>query len=261
MEQQNNYKIDRRKLTLTIGVIVTAALILWFTFRKKHSEVKDILVEVQHLQDGQNDLIKETDIKQIIRKGFDKKMDSAPIGDVDIARVEGMIKQDPFVENAESFIDVSGNLNVKVTQKEPILRIIDNNGQNYYLDKKGFRIPLSKYFAPRVTIITGAVPPYMIDFLSKKNYVLNHVFTLVQTLNSDPFFEPMIQQIIVDATGEFTLIPIIGDQKIRIGTLDDLNGKLERIKIFYKEALPYEGWQKYKTISVKYKGQIVCKKK
>jgi cell division protein FtsQ len=40
-----------------------------------------------------------------------------------------------------------------------------------------------------------------------------------------------------------------------------LEEKLEQLKTFYKEAMPYEGWKKYRTISVKFKGQIVCKKK
>jgi cell division protein FtsQ len=56
-------------------------------------------------------------------------------------------------------------------------------------------------------------------------------------------------------------VPILGDQMIRIGTIDDLDEKLERLKTFYKEAMPYEGWRTYRSISVKYKNQIVCKKK
>ena len=122
-------------------------------------------------------------------------------------------------------------------------------------------MPLSKYFSARVPIVTGAVPPYVSDFLLRKKYALTQVFNLVQILNADAFFAPMIQQIVVDAAGEFTIIPILGDQKIRIGTLDDIEGKLDRLKIFYKEAMPYEGWKKYNSISVKYQGQIVCKKK
>ena len=39
-------------------------------------------------------------------------------------------------------------------------------------------------------------------------------------------------------------------------------GKLETfLRDLYKEAMPYEGWRKYDEISLKYNGQIVCKKK
>ncbi len=33
------------------------------------------------------------------------------------------------------------------------------------------------------------------------------------------------------------------------------------LKIFYKEALPYEGWNKYSGVSLQYDGQVVCKKR
>jgi cell division protein FtsQ len=246
------------------GVIigfVLVVLVLILIFRKKGSQVKDIVVDITHLTDEQSDFIKEKDIKDIVKRAFDADLSFAKIGQVDVKRVEAILEKDPFIENAEVFIDAASNLNIKVMQREPILRVIDNNGLNYYLDKNGIRMPLSKYFSARVPIVTGAVAPYVNDFLTRKKYGLKDVFLLVQRLNADAFFAPMVQQIIVDASGEFTLVPILGDQTIRLGTMDDLDEKLERLKTFYKEAMPYEGWKTYRSISVKYKNQIVCKKK
>jgi cell division protein FtsQ len=60
------------------------------------------------------------------------------------------------------------------------------------------------------------------------------------------------------------LVPLVGDQKIVFGTAnsaEEVKEKFERLKIFYKEAIPYEGWAKYNEISVKYDGQIVCRKR
>ena len=122
-------------------------------------------------------------------------------------------------------------------------------------------MPPSKYYSARVIVVTGALTPYVADFLQRPNYGLKSAFELVQRLNADPFFGAMVQQVYVDAGGEYTLIPILGDQKIRLGNLDDLDDKLQRLKDFYAEAMPYEGWKKYASISVKYRGQIVCKKR
>ena len=255
------YRVDRKKLVMVIASAITLILVLFFTFRKKRSAIKDVIVDIHHLADGQNDLIKEKDVRLIINRSLDEKIENKRLEDLDVERIEQVLEQDPFIENAESFVDAAGNLNLKIFQRQPILRVIDNNNLNYYLDKNGVKMPLSKYFSARVPIVTGAVPPYVSDFLLRKKYALTQVFNLVQILNADAFFAPMIQQIVVDAAGEFTIIPILGDQKIRIGTLDDIEGKLDRLKIFYKEAMPYEGWKKYNSISVKYQGQIVCKKK
>lgn len=261
MAEQKKYRVNRRKMGGVIIGFILILLVLLLIFRKKSSTVKEIVVDIAHLSDGESDFIKEKDIKEIVKRAFEADLSFAKIGQVDVKRVEAILEKDPFIENAETFIDASSNLNIKITQREPILRVIDNNGLNYYLDKYGTRMPLSKYFSARVPIVTGAVPPHVNDFLERKKYGLKDVFLLVQRLNADPFFAPMIQQIIVDPSGEFTLIPILGDQKIRIGTLDDLDEKLERLKTFYKEAMPYEGWKTYRSISVKYKNQIVCKKK
>ena len=243
-----------------IAGFVLVLLVLTLIFRKKESTVKDIVVDITHLTDENSDFIKEKDIKEIVKRAFDADLSFAKVGQVDVKRVESILERDPFIENAEVFIDAASNLQIKITQREPILRVVDNNGLNYYLDKNGFRMPLSKYFSARVPIVTGAVAPHVNDFLQRKKYGLKDVFLLVQRLNADAFFAPMVQQIVVDAAGEFTLVPILGDQIIRIGTIDDLDEKLERLKVFYKQAMPYEGWQTYRSISVKYKNQIVCKK-
>ncbi len=57
----------------------------------------------------------------------------------------------------------------------------------------------------------------------------------------------------------------IGDNvKIIFGTAysnEEVREKFRKLKIFYTEAIPYEGWNKYEEISLKYDKQIVCKKK
>ena len=37
--------------------------------------------------------------------------------------------------------------------------------------------------------------------------------------------------------------------------------KFNKLEIFYKEGLNYMGWEKYETIKLDYKGQVVCDKK
>lgn len=260
-DNKSLYRLNKRRFYWTVGVGLVIVLIVAAITRKKSGEIKAIVVEIKHLTDGENDLIKEKDIKEIMRRSFDANLEESRVGQVDVARVERVLEQDPFIENAETFIDAAGNLNVSITQREPVCRIIDNNGLNYYVDKNGMRMPLSRYFSARVPVITGAVPPYVPNFLQLKKHGLKDVFLLIQFLDKDAFYKTFVQQINMDASGEFTLIPVLGDQKIRIGTIDELDDKLKRLRIFYEEALPYEGWKKYSSISLKYKGQIVCKKR
>ena len=43
--------------------------------------------------------------------------------------------------------------------------------------------------------------------------------------------------------------------------IDNMEEKFHKLEIFYAEGLSYTGWDKYETIKLDYKGQIVCEKK
>jgi cell division protein FtsQ len=62
----------------------------------------------------------------------------------------------------------------------------------------------------------------------------------------------------MDTKGRINIIPQVGGQTIEFGRAEDLNIKLRKLKIFYKEILPQMGWNKYKRISLEYAGQIVA---
>ena len=66
----------------------------------------------------------------------------------------------------------------------------------------------------------------------------------------------------VEADGQMEVIPKIGGQTIRFGMVDEnLPEKFDRLKIFYNEGLRKVGWDKYKTIDLRYKDQVVCERR
>jgi cell division protein FtsQ len=73
-----------------------------------------------------------------------------------------------------------------------------------------------------------------------------------------------VGQIHLEKNGDFVLVPLVGDQKIIFGaahSTQEVESKFDKLRIFYTEAIAYEGWSKYSEISLKYENQIVCKKK
>jgi cell division protein FtsQ len=93
---------------------------------------------------------------------------------------------------------------------------------------------------------------------------LDDIYRISNYVCNDPILHKLIGQVYREKNGDFVLIPIVGDQKINLGTAnsdEDVNDKFGRLLDFYKEAMPYEGWNKYSEISVKYEGQIVCRKR
>jgi cell division protein FtsQ len=93
---------------------------------------------------------------------FGNTLEGTELGRLEVERMERVLEEDPFVLDAEAYIDQQNVLHVRITQREPLLRVLDNNGGNYYLDKNGVKMPPSKNFAARVLVATGMwrpIPP------------------------------------------------------------------------------------------------------
>ena len=83
------------------------------------------------------------------------------------------------------------------------------------------------------------------------------MYALAKKIIAIPFLWAMTEQIYVDNKNEFTLIPKMGKQKIRLGKYELIEDKLENLAIFYQQAITQKGWQVYEEIDVRYKGQVV----
>ena len=94
------------------------------------------------------------------------------------------------------------------------------------------------------------------DFLKLINFV--------SCIEEDSFWRAEIVQIVVSTMSsgdpEIELVPRAGDHTVLLGSLDDVDEKLERLLSFYENGLRNIGWESFRTISVKYKGQVVCTK-
>ena len=71
----------------------------------------------------------------------------------------------------------------------------------------------------------------------------------------------MIDQIDITTQRLFEMIPKIGNQLIVFGDATDVDVKLGKLKIFYKEIMVKAGWNNYSVINVQYKNQVVAKRK
>jgi cell division protein FtsQ len=242
-------------------VFLLVVLLVLFTAinRKKNTFADGVQVEVVPLAGGDK-LISERDVRQALLVSFGNTLEGTELGRLEVERMERVLEADPFVLDAETYIDQKDVLHVKITQREPVLRVLDNNGGNYYLDKAGKKMPPSKNFAARVMVATGNVAPYTSEFREKKKNTLKDLFNLTQTLLADEFLASFVQQIHVNNAGEFVLVPLVGDQQIVLGSTRRLEDKLNRLKIFYREGMPYAGWRTYSTINLKYSGQVVCRR-
>jgi cell division protein FtsQ len=177
---------------------------------------------------------------------------------VDVQELEDLIIQEPMVSHAKVYFDAKNKLHIKIKQREPLVRVLDKSGLSYYLDYEGKKFPVSKHFAARVPIITGDIEVFDEDFLYLENFNLKHVFLLARDLSQKNFYRALAEQFFVKSDGTIIIVPKWGDEEIVFGNYGDVEEKLANLMVFYKQIQPAQGWKKYRTIDLSYKGQIVC---
>jgi cell division protein FtsQ len=249
-------KSSLKRLLWLGGLLLLAGLAVSAVQYRRSSHIRELEATIEPLADGSL-MLTPADIREAIDRGFGFSMEGLPLRDVDVARLEKVLEKDPLILDADVFVDARNTLRVEVEQRPPLLRVQDRNGLNYYLDGQGLKMPLSKHTSVRVLAANGYIPPYVPDFLERKRHRIKDVFLLAKDISADPFLLAMIEQIYVNNKGEFVLAPMLGDHVILFGYYKDAEEKLRKLKIFYKEVLPYEGWRKYDTIDLRFRGQVI----
>lgn len=186
--------------------------------------------------------------------------------------LERFIQKMNEVKSVNVFTSFGGRWNIDLELRRPIARIFNNYGQTFYLDSDGNIMERTAGHTARVVVVSGDIPDRITS--ESVNEIINNdslksirklddVYRISNYVCNDPLMNSLIGQIYRENNGDFILIPLVGGQKINFGSAkrtEEVNEKFKKLKIFYKEAIPYEGWNKYSEISLKYKKQIVCKK-
>ncbi len=205
--------------------------------------------------------IDEADVKRAFKDLCGDKVEGTPIKMIDLELLESQLEKNPFVAKADIYAGINGQLNVKIAQKEPLLRVINKHGVSFYITKKGRKIPVSDKFTSRVPVATGHIPADTKQPDQDKGPgVLEDLYKLATFVDADPFWKALIEQIHVDELGEFELVPMLGSHTILFGKAEDLEHKFKRLEIFYKEVLKNVDEEKYRTVNVQFKNQIICTK-
>ncbi len=174
-----------------------------------------------------------------------------PMNEINTEKIEQELMTNEMISKIEAFKTPSKNIKLEIEQKMPILRVNSTSG-NYYIDNIGSVMPLSRHYVAHVLVASGYI---------NKEFAMNELYHFVQFLQDNEFWNNQIDQIYVDADQEVELIPLVGNHKILLGSFDDYQKKLDNLKLFYEQAIPKVGWEKYSLINLKYRNQIVCTKR
>ena len=80
-------------------------------------------------------------------------------------------------------------------------------------------------------------------------------------ISQSPFWMAQIEQVDITPQRSFEMIPKIGNQVIIFGPADNYEEKFNNLLIFYKNVQSKVGWNKYSTLNVSYKNQVIAVKR
>ncbi len=265
-----------KNIVLWSIILFYLAIVFGFVDNKKASfRCND--VEVVITDSLQNNFVTRDDIFMILERE-EMKLLGYPINDINTRELEEVIQNHPPIDHVEAYAKINGVLTIELTQRKPIVRIIDNKGKSFYIDKKGAVLPFSHSYSSHVLIANGNIKHNLrivnarsVLDSSQNNMngkpaeddrnILKELYFLAYHIYHNEFWKNQIVQIYVNEDMEYELIPRVGAQIIYLGGMSDYKGKLRRLKIFYNKGLNNIGWNDYEKINLKYANQIICTKR
>jgi cell division protein FtsQ len=212
-----------------------------------------------------NYFLDEKDVR-IALKPIAEKLEGRKIRDINTGDVEKLIKNLEPVSSVESFATVDGQLFINISLRKVLLRAIPQNGKGFYIDTTGARMNWLPKYTARVIIATGNFSRYcgsLDSSLSAKNEpkIIRDLFVLGKFFEANEFWKAFTDQVYFNDNGDIEIVPKYGDFKVVLGDVSNLDEKFAKLEKFYNEGLNKENIDVYSEIVLKFKGQIVCKKK
>lgn len=243
--------VNWKKTALVVCNLIIAAYLLLAVTAFNRPDVKTHCSEVRIS-------IEDTEVEGFLNVGEVKRLLSQdhlyplsqPMAAINPRKIEESLQKSPFVEKAECHKTHSGHVCIRIEQRLPVVRVMADNGESYYVDSHGNMMPETR-FVTDLIVATGHI---------SRRYAQGTLTKVAKCVLQDNFWKNQIVQINVLPNGSMEMVPRVGDHIIYLGSPNHIGKKLERMRKFYLYGLNKTGWNKYSYISVEFNNQIICKK-
>lgn len=250
----------RRKILIYTSVICLSWMIVGIGSATRSRQLcADVVTRFEGQQD--NMFLNKDTLELIVKRANGRPVRSTPMGELNTSDLELALEENPYIRGAEVFKDVNSRLIVEVELRKPLARVINVDGSSFYLDREFKKMKVVSSWVPNVPLVHGLVmePLAPADKLLSKE--LASLRELLLHIEGDEFLRAQISEVVVGENGEVTLFPEVGDMSIEFGKPDQVKEKFEKLILFYQQVTGKTGWNHYRAVSLKYKNQVVAKKR
>lgn len=253
-------------LTGICGLALAACIVTAFTAGAGvRKSIRCTGLEVVILDSTQNSFVSAKDVKGYIDREYGSYVGQA-IDSIDLVRVEDIIDGRSAVFKSQAYVTVDGVLHVEVTQRRPVVRF-QKSGGGFYADAEGFIFPLQRTYASHVQVIDGNIPlaansgyKGAIEDPKEKEW-FDRMMDIVNFMEKSRTWKDKIVQIHIDEGRNVILIPREGNERFLFGQPVGIEEKFRKMEKYYTHIVPAKGEGHYRTVDLKYDGQIVCREK
>lgn len=240
------------------AVLLVLLLVISFAEGNIDAQVVDeISISVEDHEQGS--YVHETDIKDMLNSFYPPGIEGNKIQDIEIEQLDSLIQSSPFVRKSKTYTNVQGELFIDIDQQFPILRIINSNNESFYVTREGRKMPLSTRYTARVPIATGYIDEKPFPEDSFNDEKAKELLAIAQYLDKHAFFKALTGQLFANSKGDIVLVTKAEERHdIIIGSAENLEEKFDNLLQFYTKVLSIKGWDKYRTINLKFRNQIVA---
>ena len=242
-----------KKILSILSLIVLAGYLVYslVAMTDRHEDTRLCRGVDLHITDSLHfDLIDEEMILSLLQEHSVDPV-GLPLEEIDLERVEAILLLHPLVGKVQCYKTGGDMLRINISSKVPLVRVMNNRGQDFYVDSKG-EILTQHSLAVQLPVATGYID---------RKYASEELLQVIRAIDRSEFWKAQVEQINVTKDKQIELVPRVGDHLLILGTADDVENKLARLMNFYEKGLDNVGWNKYRSISVAYDNQVVCKKR
>lgn len=230
-------------LILIALVAALAVAILWG--RGKAAGERCIAVDVEIANADSSAFVTADGVRAQL-KTIGIKTEGELMSDINTDRIEEALAASDYVEQAQCAKCPGGRLLVSATQIVPVMRVFDGDN-SYYVNRAGKRVPATSSYHADVPVVEGHFD---------RRWQPTRLLPLIDAVEAlDGEFASMY--VARDSNNVF-VVPRIKGHVVNFGPVTDIDNKIAKLKLFYKEVMPQKGWMTYDTISLKWNHQVVA---
>lgn len=250
--------IKFRQLLQVLGLLFSSMLLIGAIVfaESKHVDRTCQGIEIK-IDKGAQNLIQKEALLALLNTNTSKPILSAPLQSLDIRGIENTMKTHSFVREGIAYKNWRGILKIIILSRRPIARVFYPSQKSQYIDEGGTFLPLSDQHTARVLLTEVA------KWTEGSKNLQAHtdgtaLLALLSYINQDPFWRAQIAYLQVNKEGKITMTTQVSKQRIEFGRPEDIEKKFAKLKLFYKQIVPYKGWNTYKRVNLEFEDQIVC---